>query len=95
MNRWKPALNSFAITFEGRLMPTTHSPPRLASTRTTSKASWAERLGRNPKLHGRNPASNTGEVVPGLVELEVAVLHLGPAAWQARGVGSRQQEDRR
>jgi putative transposase len=23
MNRWKPALNAFAITFEGRLMPTT------------------------------------------------------------------------
>lgn len=24
MNRWKPALNAFAITFEGRLFPTTH-----------------------------------------------------------------------
>jgi len=21
MNRWKPALNAFAITFEGRLLP--------------------------------------------------------------------------
>jgi len=24
MNRWKPALNAFAITFEGRLFTTTH-----------------------------------------------------------------------
>jgi len=22
MNRWKPALNAFAVTFEGRLFPT-------------------------------------------------------------------------
>jgi hypothetical protein len=27
---------------------------------STCKASCAERLGRNPKLHGRKPASKTG-----------------------------------
>ena len=38
----------------------THWRPRLASTRITSRASWAERFGRNPKLTGEKSASKTG-----------------------------------
>lgn len=34
--------------------------PRLAATRTTSRAWWVDRFGRNPKLDGAKSASNTG-----------------------------------
>src|SRR3546814_450691 len=32
MNRWKPALTAFAVTFEGRLFPTDHSQPQAPFT---------------------------------------------------------------
>ena len=35
-------------------------PPPLAVTRTASRACWAERFGRNPKLTGRKSASKIG-----------------------------------
>jgi hypothetical protein len=31
MNRWKPALNAFAITFEGRIFPTENDDKNRAS----------------------------------------------------------------
>ena len=39
---------------------TTHRRPRQHSSMSTCKASCADRLGRNPKLHGRKSASKTG-----------------------------------
>ena len=38
----------------------THTRPWLAATRTTSRACWAERFGRNPKLTGEKSASKIG-----------------------------------
>ena len=38
----------------------THTRPPLAATRTASRACWAERFGRNPKLTGRKSASKIG-----------------------------------
>ena len=39
---------------------TTHRLPRAHSSMSTCKASCADSLGRNPKLHGRKSASKTG-----------------------------------
>src|SRR5579872_5340213 len=39
---------------------TTHRRPCQDSSISTCRASCADRLGRNPKLHGRKPASKTG-----------------------------------
>jgi hypothetical protein len=39
---------------------TTHRLPRAHSSTGTCRASCADSLGRNPKLHGRKPASKTG-----------------------------------
>ena len=39
---------------------TTHRRPRQHSSMSTCRASCADRLGRNPKLHGRKSASKTG-----------------------------------
>src|SRR6266536_144513 len=39
----------------------THSAPRLASTRMTSRASWPDRFGRNPKLTGEVGLENRFE----------------------------------
>jgi hypothetical protein len=39
---------------------TTHRRPRQHSSMSTCRASCADRLGRNPKLHGRKSTSKTG-----------------------------------
>jgi hypothetical protein len=49
----------------------------LLVTMLNELISWAQAL---------QTLRNRAEVVPGVVEVEVAVLHLEPAGWQARGV---------
>lgn len=56
-------INSWCGIAEKQLaisVSTTHRLPRADSSMRTCKASCAERLGRNPKLHGSMPASKTG-----------------------------------
>jgi hypothetical protein len=45
---------------EAMSVPATRRRPRQHSSMSTCRASCAGRPGRNPKLHGRKPASKTG-----------------------------------
>ena len=62
----------------------THPPPRLAAMRTASRAWWAERFGRNPKLTGREVG------LEDRLEHDLRCRHDHPVArpWGCRAAGS-------
>lgn len=58
----RPIRASWSMLSKHALMSasSTHCLPRLAVWRTTSRACWVDRFGRNPKLTGRKSASKIG-----------------------------------
>ena len=51
MNRRKPALNAFAITFEGRLLPAANDMNANPGTPISGQSRARERLGRVSRLY--------------------------------------------